>query len=473
MNKSPNRFKNAAEAFAAIVVWGLLLWGAWRLASWGVPRLWAGAMSRWHSATRKESAFQKLPDAVKSKLASGLAAAGEGKWREAAAELDAARRLAPDAPELLLHQATAEYHLPGRQVRSLVLFHAFLELAPDSVSAPVARRRCREMEQEWESINRRIVAALLKSTEHLGQGHETLNYELDQIIHAAAALGLPDLVSEGLKRQTSANDATKRDVVYGLARSGHIKEAETHLIAKPAATDLDRFAGIVFQSQLGDLTDAAVMRGDFDSARKWVSQSLDASGTNSVRARMNQSAIQLLNCQLYANNLLAAVNTVEQMSEGPQRGAAQREMARSLLWELENIHRTKSAAGLAKLLAAATDSEINGVYQTVLHDWREAKKPDDSVKGRLDGVLDKIRPAASARDSNGLPAAQRRTRRAKLWLSAFERDLKSEVFTDFPAQLERAASSDDAREILELLRKLSFWTFERERIEQYLGWFGR
>ena len=472
MSKGRERFKRVAEGVLGLLVWGLIFWGLWALGTWGWPRLRDGAGALWRSAVQRTPPPEALPAEVARKLEAGLALAAEGKWSEAASQFDAARRLAPENPDILFQQATAEYHMPGRMVRSFVLYQAFLALAPDARHAPMARERSQELDRRWDAFQRRLLTGLMKSNERLGPAHAAFSYEWGLLAQASAQLGFSDLARACLQQRTDEKGIESHDVLRGLVRAGKAAEAEKWLAtASPVGlAGGGSVSGNEFQFE--ELACAAVERGDFEAAKNWSAKLTDPTAGQRLAERINRAADSLLNRQLYANNLTDAIRTVAVIGEGSQRVAAQRELAKTLVWELEHVHHAKDAPAWKHSIETTAEDEMNALYGKVLSAWRDAFKEagtNDSIKGK---ILKAIRPAGAPKDSNGLRVSEHRKRLAKLWLRELNEALKEPVFTDLAGQLKSAAQSSDSGEIYSFLYKLSRWTTGKAWVQQHVMWFG-
>lgn len=82
---------------------------------------------------------ETLPPAAQAALDKGLAAAKQEQWTIAIQSLDQARQLAPKTPVILFNQALAESRVPGRELRSIVLFKAYLAAAPNATNAAAVK----------------------------------------------------------------------------------------------------------------------------------------------------------------------------------------------------------------------------------------------------------------------------------------------------------------------------------------------
>jgi tetratricopeptide (TPR) repeat protein len=92
-----------------------------------------------------EAAYQPLPgddkQPVDHLMQQGQAAAGRQDWAATIRYYTAAHHVAPQNPEPLLNLGLATSQLPGRELKAMVWFEAFLEAAPTDPRAPEVRRQ--------------------------------------------------------------------------------------------------------------------------------------------------------------------------------------------------------------------------------------------------------------------------------------------------------------------------------------------
>lgn len=111
-----------------------------------------------NSVARAQSA--PLPPAAQEALRKGTLAAGQKHWAVALRCFGEARAAAPDAPQPLFNLGLAEAQLPGRELRAIAWFHAYLVLAPDAPNAATVREQIAALDIVAEGRVRQIFSRL-------------------------------------------------------------------------------------------------------------------------------------------------------------------------------------------------------------------------------------------------------------------------------------------------------------------------
>src|ERR1700681_1740199 len=85
--------------------------------------------------TEPASAPAPLPADAKEAIKKGIIAANEQEWDIAIQSFQDARKSAPDAPEVYYNLGLAESRIPGRELRAIAWFGAYLAAAPNAPNA--------------------------------------------------------------------------------------------------------------------------------------------------------------------------------------------------------------------------------------------------------------------------------------------------------------------------------------------------
>ena len=101
-----------------------------------------------------------LPSAAQSALDKGLAAARQQEWLVAIRYFDVARSAAPGSAVPLYNLGLAEAQLPGRELRAVAWFDAYLALDPNAANAAVVRKEMSDLEIRAEGEVAKLIEAL-------------------------------------------------------------------------------------------------------------------------------------------------------------------------------------------------------------------------------------------------------------------------------------------------------------------------
>ena len=110
----------------------------------------------------QEPAADDLPPAAKEAVGKGLNAAGQKEWKLAIRYFEEARKAAPHSPVALYNLALAEMQIPGRELRAVACFEAYLLAAPQTDKAAAIRTQITNLELKTEA-NTGLIIDMLKS----------------------------------------------------------------------------------------------------------------------------------------------------------------------------------------------------------------------------------------------------------------------------------------------------------------------
>ncbi len=86
----------------------------------------------------------------------GMAAVEEQQWLVAIGYFERAQRIDERAPQILMNLGLAESMIPGRELRSLAWFRAYLAAHPNAPNANAVRKECTKLEVRIESAVRKL-----------------------------------------------------------------------------------------------------------------------------------------------------------------------------------------------------------------------------------------------------------------------------------------------------------------------------
>lgn len=93
------------------------------------------------SAHAAPSAPAPLPPAAQEAVNKGIIAAKVPDYLLAIRHFEEARKLAPDAPVVYLNMGLAESRIPGRELRAMAWFGAYLAAYPDAPNAAAVKEQ--------------------------------------------------------------------------------------------------------------------------------------------------------------------------------------------------------------------------------------------------------------------------------------------------------------------------------------------
>jgi len=104
-----------------------------------------------------EPASTTLSSDARQAMKKGLIAAEQQEWNLAIRYFEEARKATPSAPEIFFNLGLAESKVPGRELRSIAWFNAYLAAGPDAANAPAVRDVTDQLEVKVEGAVDRIL----------------------------------------------------------------------------------------------------------------------------------------------------------------------------------------------------------------------------------------------------------------------------------------------------------------------------
>jgi tetratricopeptide (TPR) repeat protein len=161
-------------------------------------------------------AAAQLPPAAQQSIAKGLTAAKQQQWLVAIRAFEEARAAAPDSPIPLYNLGLAEAQMPGRELRAICWFEAYLALAPNADNAAAVR-------QEIVSLDARAADNVRKIIELLKSSSDTASVE-SVTMSLLIRMGNFD-EAETLLNQSDKSDEYRREMAQFLSELGRYAEA--------------------------------------------------------------------------------------------------------------------------------------------------------------------------------------------------------------------------------------------------------
>jgi hypothetical protein len=203
-----------------------------------------------------------LPPAAQEALKKGIMAAKQQEWEIAIRSFQEARKTAPDAPEVFYDLGLAESKIPGRELRAIAWFGAYLSATTNASNASAVKDKIAELQIKNEGNNSRLIKKLQDA---VGQksGDNSLDLRDVAILWArvgdtAAALKVADLIA---LESIGLSEITRCDISSSLAEVGDVSGAKKSANLIQAEDNKSRAAEKIVLAQLkaGDI--AAAQKG--------------------------------------------------------------------------------------------------------------------------------------------------------------------------------------------------------------------
>lgn len=258
-----------------------------------------------------------LSPRVNEAMSSGYAAANQGDYLAAIAHFQQAHDLAPDAGEIFYNLALAEAMLPGRELRAVVWFGAFVAADPKTPKAPAIEEKVRELKA-------RGATRFLKMTQEMVEQIPSQNLKdiyLSEIVELWARAGEFPLALQTIETIHATYERNK-GLAYlagAQARRGDFGAGLASLagIADAAA----RSSGQRF------IADARLDAGDIAGAIKTVEGIPDPYEKCMGMRNIAEAQREAGNPAIALRTLAAALPLTQQLPEPPLRSVVQQYLA--------------------------------------------------------------------------------------------------------------------------------------------------
>ncbi len=169
-----------------------------------------------------------VPAPAKEAVEKGLAAAGQKEWKLAIRYFEEARKAAPHSPITLYNLALAESQIPGRELRAVACWEAYLLAAPQSEKGAAVRSQIGNLELKTEA-NTGLIIDMLKSLANKYAAGSFDQHSAQQsiaILQAHAGDVNAAMASAQLLASDSSYTSFISNIAGALAEESHFEEAK-------------------------------------------------------------------------------------------------------------------------------------------------------------------------------------------------------------------------------------------------------
>lgn len=245
-------------------------------------------------ADESTEALEPFPATADGHMKRGYAAAKQKDYASAILYFEQARALTPNAPEIYYNLGLAESKIPGRELRAVVWFGAYLDKDPGAANAALVKKQMRALCAKNQS-NLSILLNLAEDA--AAQIFQTLGNKQGEELTYRGDILIRDKKSNNLQH-VARLWAESGDITAALKTAGRFRRTEYR------------------RNTLGDIAGAQAATGDIPGAQQ-TAEILDEPNL--------KSWIQLGIVEAYVRNgdIAAAQETVEVMQSGVSKEWAQ------------------------------------------------------------------------------------------------------------------------------------------------------
>jgi hypothetical protein len=277
------------------------------------------------AALAQMSAPAPLPPAAQEALDKGIVAAKVPDYTLAIRYFEDARKLAPQALVIFLNLGIAESKLPGRELRAIAWFGAYLAASPDAPNATAVREQIAVLEVRNQSNVSRLIKSMQDAARHM--------------------------------RETVGGSENLPDIAKLWAEAGDIPVAlkTADLVAEPDYRSSAQAAIAAVQARNGD---SAGANQTFARARETASLIQSAGSKSYGQKTIAEAQIGAGDIAGAKLTLASALKTADLIEDAESKSNAQREIAVVQM-------KAGDAVGAQKTLTSAqrTADLIQGAYE--------------------------------------------------------------------------------------------------------------
>jgi hypothetical protein len=332
-------------------------------------------------ALHAQEPVEELPPVAKEAVEKGLAAAGQKEWKLAIRYFEEARKAAPHSPIALYNLALAEMQIPGRELRPVAFFEAYLLAAPQTDKAAAIRTQVANLELKTEA-NTGVIIDMLKS---LANKYAAGSYEQRSAQQSIAVLqahaGDVDAAMAGAQQLASDSSFVTfiGNIAGALAEESHFDEAKR--LAGQITEPTNRSGA--FYSVL----DAQAKQGLIDDARTTLAQISGDPFARLALCELAKAEFKAGDSEHALQRLARADELTKAMPVKDQNAKSSRNNA---LHTVAQVHLEVNDWRGAKAIVPLLFNEKGFAYQDSLVDYvtrKLAELRDEKIKaGDLDGA---------------------------------------------------------------------------------------
>jgi tetratricopeptide (TPR) repeat protein len=427
----------------------------------------------------------ELPQAARDAVGRGMAAANSSDFPLAVRYFEEARVIAPEAPVVLFDLALAESHFPGRELRAIAWYAAYLSVQPAASNAAAVKTEIARL----RSADRKSLLRVMKSAEEaattLGAGlsmmlvakTECLARDVASALRTASRIEYPPYRSTAytaiaicqaesgdipsaratLDRIEDAADKyeVQAEIVRILAASGDIGVARATW-REMSATVEPGWRQYVLDSPAAAISAAQVQSGDRPSARETIATALENAKLVADPRRRDFVFSDLARAMARNGDIGGARQTADLIKDASYRAGV-----------LGNVAAAVARAGdVANALELASTLMVEDEYGSHYQDQaRELIAEVQAARGDLAGARETValikHPFTKNRSLAAIAAIAETTapkpRPVERWLALLDAKapasdcaLKMPIFLDLPAHL-KALPADDLDKMTDAL----------------------
>jgi hypothetical protein len=254
-----------------------------------------------------------LPPEAQAAVDKGVIAAKEQEWEIAIRSLQDARKLAPNAPEIFYDLGLAESKIPGRELRAIAWFGAYLAADPNASNAAAVNSFITALQIKSQGNLNRLIKSLQDQTRQTSS-----NNQPDYLRQVAILWAEDQDLASALRVVNMIQDAGYKiraylDVAKAQTNGGDMAGAKNTLVSALNAADQIEDANGRCTAQT-DIAGAQIEEGNIADAKETLAAALKSDSLipdDAALAYKIPNRIEIANAQLRAGDISGAKSTIE------------------------------------------------------------------------------------------------------------------------------------------------------------------
>jgi tetratricopeptide (TPR) repeat protein len=267
------------------------------------------------AALAQTNAAAPLPSAAQEALNKGILAAKVPDYPLAIRFFEEARKLAPQAPVIFMNLGIAESKMPGRELRAIAWFGAYLAASPDAPNAAAVKEQIAVLDVRNQSNVSRLIKAVQDAA--------------SQSSGSKKRDGLWDVAELWAK----AGDITSALNVAGVQEDEEDRSQARYLISKVQAEDGDitgaqKTADLIQVAWAKGRTQSAIAdaqntSGDIAGAQKTLASALRTVDLIKEKHSKDELRLEIVDVQAKTGDINGAQKTIDLITDATLKSRAQ------------------------------------------------------------------------------------------------------------------------------------------------------
>jgi tetratricopeptide (TPR) repeat protein len=222
----------------------------------------------------------QIPPQAQGLVDQGIAAAKQQDYVRAIASFQSARALAPKAPDLYYYLGLSESKIPGRELRAVVWFGAYLAAEPDAPrAADITRLIDRLLSKNFDDLAA-LIQLFQDSCNQASCGHDSVQLYVGELWLRAHEIKRAEQAADQMNEK---NGDLEWQIVEAEARSGNLAytKSRAERIEDPDSKNRAEF----------EIARNQALTGDFAGARNTVAHIVEVENPDAGVTRSEAEAI--------------------------------------------------------------------------------------------------------------------------------------------------------------------------------------